>query len=224
MPQQRGVVIELRHRAGDRPAADHGRRKRDPRSADQSGLQRRRRHAGGRHADACAPAPQRSRHAELRRRSRSSTPASAWTRRRAGAASSRSSPPRASAAPASAWRWSTAWCSATSADIEIDSAPGGGTTVRLHLHGCAERRQRRRSRRAASEPTAAILLVIDDDPLLLKSLRDTLEVDGHTVTTADGGQAGIDAFPQRSTRAPVRRGDHRPGHALRGRPRRWPPP
>jgi len=36
--------------------------------------------------------------------------------------------------------------------------------------------------------------VVDDDPLLLKSLRDTLESDGHVVTTANGGQAGIEAF------------------------------
>ena len=35
---------------------------------------------------------------------------------------------------------------------------------------------------------------MDDDPLLIKSLRDTLEADGHTVTTANGGQEGIDAF------------------------------
>jgi CheY-like chemotaxis protein len=30
--------------------------------------------------------------------------------------------------------------------------------------------------------------------LLLKSLRDTLETDGHVVFAANGGQAGIDAF------------------------------
>ena len=36
--------------------------------------------------------------------------------------------------------------------------------------------------------------MVDDDPLLLKSLRDTLEADGHVVTIANGGQAGIDAF------------------------------
>jgi CheY-like chemotaxis protein len=29
---------------------------------------------------------------------------------------------------------------------------------------------------------------------VIKSLRDTLEADGHNVTTSDGGQAGIDAF------------------------------
>jgi CheY-like chemotaxis protein len=38
------------------------------------------------------------------------------------------------------------------------------------------------------------ILVVDDDPLLIKSLHDTLESDGHAVTVADGGQAGIDAF------------------------------
>jgi CheY-like chemotaxis protein len=38
------------------------------------------------------------------------------------------------------------------------------------------------------------ILVVDDDPLVLKSLRDALEGDGHVVTTADGGRAGIDAF------------------------------
>ena len=38
------------------------------------------------------------------------------------------------------------------------------------------------------------LLLVDDDPLLIKSLRDILESDGHFITAADGGQAGIDAF------------------------------
>ena len=38
------------------------------------------------------------------------------------------------------------------------------------------------------------ILLVDDDPLLIKSLQDTLEGDGHVITTANGGQAGIDAF------------------------------
>ena len=38
------------------------------------------------------------------------------------------------------------------------------------------------------------ILVVDDDPLLLQSLREVLEHDGHDVTIADGGQGGIDAF------------------------------
>ncbi|MEJ0098275.1 MAG: response regulator [Pseudomonadota bacterium] len=38
------------------------------------------------------------------------------------------------------------------------------------------------------------VLVVDDDTVLLNSLREILEADGHAVTAADGGQAGIDAF------------------------------
>jgi len=38
------------------------------------------------------------------------------------------------------------------------------------------------------------VLIVDDDPLMLKSLCDTLELDGHVVVIANGGQAGIDTF------------------------------
>ncbi len=38
------------------------------------------------------------------------------------------------------------------------------------------------------------LLVVDDDPLVLSTLAKGLELDGHQVVTAKGGQAGIDAF------------------------------
>ena len=40
------------------------------------------------------------------------------------------------------------------------------------------------------------ILVVDDDPLILKSLCDVLETDGHIVTTANGGKIGIDTFRQ----------------------------
>jgi CheY-like chemotaxis protein len=35
---------------------------------------------------------------------------------------------------------------------------------------------------------------VDDDPILLRSLRETLELDGHSTLTANGGQQGIDLF------------------------------
>ena len=38
------------------------------------------------------------------------------------------------------------------------------------------------------------MLLVDDDPLVLKSLRDTLESEGHSVTATNGGRAGIDAL------------------------------
>jgi len=82
-----------------------------------------------------------------------------------------------------------------SAELEIDSAAGQGTTMRfvfpvsVPVFAATERL-------AASLTQARRLriLVVDDDPLLIKSLGDTLESDGHAVTLADGGQAGIDAF------------------------------
>jgi DNA-binding response OmpR family regulator len=40
------------------------------------------------------------------------------------------------------------------------------------------------------------ILVVDDDLLLFKSLRDTLEAEGHEVVVADGGQAGIDRLSE----------------------------
>jgi PAS domain S-box-containing protein len=89
------------------------------------------------------------------------------------------------------------------ADIAIDSTPGQGTTVTLRFPPPALD--------AAGAPTAAPgadarpprmrILVVDDDPLLLKSLRATLEEDGHVVVAANGGQAGIDLFQAAHTGA-----------------------
>ena len=80
------------------------------------------------------------------------------------------------------------------AEIGIDSVPGRGTTVSVSFPvpaiepaGAAEP--------AARAPASRLrILIIDDDPLLLNSLRDSLELDGHSVVTANGGEAGIDAF------------------------------
>jgi PAS domain S-box-containing protein len=80
------------------------------------------------------------------------------------------------------------------ADIEIDSAIGEGTTMRMlfPVQDGAVGSGTAAIAREAAPPQR--ILVVDDDPLVLKSLRDALEGDGHGVTTADGGQAGIDAF------------------------------
>src|SRR6266404_3579657 len=82
-----------------------------------------------------------------------------------------------------------------SADLDIDSAVGRGTTVRLSFAAAD----------ALAVPLAAgtllqpivrqlRILLVDDDPMLIKSLRDILEQDGHVVTVAEGGQQGIEAF------------------------------
>ncbi len=81
-----------------------------------------------------------------------------------------------------------------SAEIEIESAVGKGTTVRLSFAIPATPAVGAATATTVSSVPALRILIVDDDPLVLKSLRDALESDGHVVTTADGGQAGIDAF------------------------------
>jgi CheY-like chemotaxis protein len=83
-----------------------------------------------------------------------------------------------------------------SADLEIDSAPGRGTTVRL-VFPVADALAPAAAAHSSwlREPTQRLrILLIDDDPLLLGSLRDILEQDGHAVTAAEGGQKGIETF------------------------------
>jgi signal transduction histidine kinase/CheY-like chemotaxis protein len=82
-----------------------------------------------------------------------------------------------------------------SADIEIESETGQGTTVRMTfsapagvLTGTVQ------SEILPRVPSRLRILVVDDDPILIKSLRDALETDGHRVTTAGGGQLGIESF------------------------------
>jgi signal transduction histidine kinase len=87
-----------------------------------------------------------------------------------------------------------------SGEIEIESQQGQGTTVRLSFPVATATTAPRQLVASGVRPTGMRVLVIDDDPLLIKSLREILENDGHIVTTASGGQAGIDAF--RAARTP----------------------
>lgn len=82
-----------------------------------------------------------------------------------------------------------------SADIEIDSAPSRGTTLRLSFPAAIapENLPSQSPLPIAALPPLRILIV-DDDPIIIETLRNTLERDGHSVVAADGGQAGIDAF------------------------------
>jgi CheY-like chemotaxis protein len=87
------------------------------------------------------------------------------------------------------------------ADVEIDSSVGRGTTLRLSFPVPAIEPTESAATAPRQAPTSRLrILIVDDDPLMLKSLCDTLEADGHVVVTANCGQAGIDAF--RTTRRP----------------------
>ncbi|MGA2342761.1 MAG: ATP-binding protein [Steroidobacteraceae bacterium] len=82
-----------------------------------------------------------------------------------------------------------------SAEIEIESALGQGTTVRLGFpaHTSSVVTASRLASPAIHGRRLRILIV-DDDPVLIKSLQDTLQEDGHLIVATHGGQAGIEAF------------------------------
>ena len=81
-----------------------------------------------------------------------------------------------------------------SAELEIDSTVGTGTTVRV-LFGVANASvDIELAPKRLQSVRCLRILIVDDDPLLANSLRDILEGDSHLVTVAGGGQNGIDTF------------------------------
>jgi CheY-like chemotaxis protein len=77
---------------------------------------------------------------------------------------------------------------------------GKGATIRMvfpDATGATAAVQKPESHRPMEEMR---LLLIDDDPMILQSLRNALEYEGHHVTCAHGGQAGIDMYRAASER------------------------
>ncbi len=77
--------------------------------------------------------------------------------------------------------------------IEIDSELGKGTTVRL-IFPVYKLEEPVATKEDETPPGPFRILCVDDEPPVRELVREILERDGHTVTVADGGQAGIDAF------------------------------
>lgn len=84
------------------------------------------------------------------------------------------------------------------ASMEIDSAPGRGTCVRLRFPLAPAQAMDAASGLLLAEdetPRPALeVLLVDDDPLLLESVAEVLTQAGHRVTPAEGGAAGIRLF------------------------------
>jgi CheY-like chemotaxis protein len=82
-------------------------------------------------------------------------------------------------------------------EVQIESELGRGTSFRLIFPAAADTA-------AAGDGSGIVpplrpsqplrILFVDDDPIMLTSLRDTLEQDGHVVVVADGGRRGIETF------------------------------
>ncbi len=82
-----------------------------------------------------------------------------------------------------------------SAEMEIESEVGRGTTMRLTFAAFTSSTALTGLHARPQLPTRPLrILLVDDDPMLIKSLQDTLSEDGHEITAANGGQAGIGAF------------------------------
>jgi signal transduction histidine kinase len=82
-----------------------------------------------------------------------------------------------------------------SATLEVDSQLGLGTTIRLLFPVGGETPVASGTMAAPQLPAASLhILVVDDDPALRDSLGNALREEGHQVTTAAGGQEGIDVF------------------------------
>jgi signal transduction histidine kinase/ActR/RegA family two-component response regulator len=82
-----------------------------------------------------------------------------------------------------------------SAELEIDSEPGQGSTFRLIFPAPTQEAEAVSYQPATQQVTQRLrILVVDDDPMLIRSLEDILTSDGHVVTVANGGQAGIEVF------------------------------
>jgi signal transduction histidine kinase/ActR/RegA family two-component response regulator/PAS domain-containing protein len=78
-------------------------------------------------------------------------------------------------------------------ELEIDSQPGSGTTVRLSF-AAVQASAIETTAIHTARPAGLTILLVDDDPTLLRSLRETLELDGHTILTANDGKEGIELF------------------------------
>lgn len=82
------------------------------------------------------------------------------------------------------------------AEISIASAPNEGTTIRLTFPVPKEALLKRAPVDATVTVPSMKVLVVDDDPLISRALDFGLQVDGHTVLTAEGGSEGIARFQE----------------------------
>jgi CheY-like chemotaxis protein/anti-sigma regulatory factor (Ser/Thr protein kinase) len=68
--------------------------------------------------------------------------------------------------------------------IDIDSAPGRGTTIRLSLPRASRRAVRSPTTRTQDAPRSRSILIVDDEAALRRMMTQMLKLDGHTVVAA----------------------------------------
>jgi signal transduction histidine kinase/ActR/RegA family two-component response regulator/HAMP domain-containing protein len=80
------------------------------------------------------------------------------------------------------------------ARLAIDSELGKGTAMKMFFPVAAQAVAMDEGATALRPASSLKILIVDDDPTLLASLGNILGADGHQVTQADSGQGGIDRF------------------------------
>jgi CheY-like chemotaxis protein len=81
------------------------------------------------------------------------------------------------------------------ASIDIESAAGKGTTIRVLFPAAPADAERSKLEMGAALSTRPLrILVVDDDPIVLAAMLEVLAVSGHLVNIAEGGSAGIQSF------------------------------
>nr|WP_202414173.1 ATP-binding protein [Duganella flavida] len=80
------------------------------------------------------------------------------------------------------------------ARLAIESAVGKGTSMKMYFPAASQAIDVDDSQLALRPGSSLKILIVDDDPTLLASLGNILGADGHQVTQADSGQGGIDRF------------------------------
>jgi CheY-like chemotaxis protein/anti-sigma regulatory factor (Ser/Thr protein kinase) len=82
-----------------------------------------------------------------------------------------------------------------SAEFDIESDVGKGTTMRVTFPAYTQPLIATPRATDSQAPMRRLrVLLIDDDPIIIKALEDSLAGDGHVTVSANGGQAGLDAF------------------------------
>jgi CheY-like chemotaxis protein len=81
-----------------------------------------------------------------------------------------------------------------SAALEIESAPGQGTIMRLVFTAASVDTASTMFSLPAIRARPLRLLLVDDDPVLLHAMKEILAGEGHAVIPTGGGQEGIEAF------------------------------
>jgi CheY-like chemotaxis protein len=82
-------------------------------------------------------------------------------------------------------------------DIRVDSAPGQGTTFTIGFPVATADAGAETPAGPARGRRTARILVVDDEPQVLAALSELLQSVGHTVSTASGGAAALEAYGPR---------------------------